>query len=629
MGGRSQSRTAFLLFACFAIAITVLATTPRRTEADPSKAGANVEQTSGTADPVTDCSGYFLDRFDHASYKGDDGSLEWSTDWIEDDPYGGGPWDGQVEIKNYELNIEDRPDTGMKPGARRTADLSGYDTATLSFDWRVPDAVDPGDEVTLDISVDGVNWVTLEVFSGLDHATDDTYSTDISAFISSTTTIRFRVTKYYGGRHEFFGIDNVRIDVTCNAGSIEEFCVEEYSDTGHAFWIRGIATDLIFEPMSGLFERFDNGTARLTGHISKRSNPDKGFNVVVDLTGEYTDGNWVYYTDFSGILRGTGDWEGAEVEITPRGHDFQWGVGANDKDGDFGASGWFYYKTLKQPDNGDHFYWDDIGDINVDFPECDPIEVCVEEYSDTGHAIWMPDIATDLIFDPDPGEFVSNGDGTATMTGTVRRRSNPNQGFNIIVNLSGEYTDGNFIFYSDFVGMFFGIGEWEGAVIDIFPRGHDFQWGVGANEKDGDLGASGWFEWFLVSQPDSGPHFVHKGDGDFNVDFVDCPQGTPAIDIRKQAEGPDLRVVEPFFPLDWEIAVTNTGDVPLVNVEVTDALLPLCDLFIGDLAVGETVTYTCTEPPLIEAYTNVAVVTGEGAGQTVTDEDPSTVEALR
>ena len=99
----------------------------------------------------------------------------------------------------------------------------------------------------------------------------------------------------------------------------------------------------------------------------------------------------------------------------------------------------------------------------------------------------------------------------------------------------------------------------------------------------------------------------------------------PKIDIRKQAEGVDSRVYPSGSDISYEIVVTNVGAVALTNVAVTDVEVPGCSRFIGDLAVGETYSYTCTAENVVAGFTNTAVVQGQADGRVVTDEDPSTI----
>jgi len=111
------------------------------------------------------------------------------------------------------------------------------------------------------------------------------------------------------------------------------------------------------------------------------------------------------------------------------------------------------------------------------------------------------------------------------------------------------------------------------------------------------------------------------------IDNIELEVGNPAIDIEKT---PDLQTVLSGTDVTFTIEVTNTGDVDLLNVEVTDVIAPDCDNEIGDLAVGASVTYECTLADVTEDLTNVAEVTGEDEnGNPVDDEDPAEVDVVR
>jgi hypothetical protein len=80
-------------------------------------------------------------------------------------------------------------------------------------------------------------------------------------------------------------------------------------------------------------------------------------------------------------------------------------------------------------------------------------------------------------------------------------------------------------------------------------------------------------------------------------------------------------------PASWTIKVTNTGDVKLHDVTVTDAKAPKCDRDLGIMNVGQSKTYTCSRPNTTENYTNVADVVGTSpTNQKVTDEDSAVVK---
>lgn len=100
----------------------------------------------------------------------------------------------------------------------------------------------------------------------------------------------------------------------------------------------------------------------------------------------------------------------------------------------------------------------------------------------------------------------------------------------------------------------------------------------------------------------------------------------PAIDIEKT---PDDTVVEFGAPHTFDIAVTNTGNLPLTGVVVTDPETPSCDRTIGDLAVGEVVAYSCDVAAVERFIDNVARVTGTGVdGTQVSDSDNAVVAPI-
>ncbi len=162
------------------------------------------------------------DNFETSSFSNNDGADAWSGDWIENDPEAGGagPSAGQVQVHNGLLTLDDYPNTGGHPSAAREVDLTGAENATLSFTFATSSGVDTSDAVTVEISNDGgATWSTLEVITGIHGAVQKNRSYDISAFISSETQVRFRVSKYYGGSNELFCVLYVEIKSDCDGGS--------------------------------------------------------------------------------------------------------------------------------------------------------------------------------------------------------------------------------------------------------------------------------------------------------------------------------------------------------------------------------------------------------------------------
>jgi uncharacterized repeat protein (TIGR01451 family) len=102
------------------------------------------------------------------------------------------------------------------------------------------------------------------------------------------------------------------------------------------------------------------------------------------------------------------------------------------------------------------------------------------------------------------------------------------------------------------------------------------------------------------------------------------PATHPAITIVKN---PKSQTVTSGGTATFTITVTNTGDVALTNVAVSDALSPNCNHTIGTLNPGQAVSYTCTRANVTASFNNVAVATGHAGATTVTAQDTAPVTA--
>jgi hypothetical protein len=145
-----------------------------------------------------------------------------------------------------------------------------------------------------------------------------------------------------------------------------------------------------------------------------------------------------------------------------------------------------------------------------------------------------------MIFET-PGSLVENADGTAQITGRVVDADHPSKGFDVTVNLDGRTYDepsgspktgGNanldtssWYYYTEASGVLNGVGPWAGAVIEFEGVGPAWQVGVGANLKNDNPGMASWLSWTVVHQPTGGANLQEYGQGDFNLDAVDCPVG--------------------------------------------------------------------------------------------------------
>ncbi len=160
------------------------------------------------------------------------------------------------------------------------------------------------------------------------------------------------------------------------------------------------------------------------------------------------------------------------------------------------------------------------------------------------HSITLPGISTEFSFDP-PGIWTQDESaGTATLTGTVWNDLNPTEGFEVDIVMSG-WTDGmpagsphigllssayvwnggpvdpdTFIYYTSWSGTLSGVGDFDGATIELTQRGPSWQTGYGANNKNLNFGASAWLNYVVTSQPNSGPALQSSGIGDVNIDHA-------------------------------------------------------------------------------------------------------------
>ena len=297
------------------------------------------------------------------------------------------------------------------------------------------------------------------------------------------------------------------------------------------------------------FTEYTNGTACLKGSVQRNG---LSFNVNVIYSGKTTTapalspkfelcataanthnaGGWCYYTNMSGTVAT----EGGVCDVVRRGPSFQLGTFGNLQENQFGGSGWF--SCTNNASVGDFNF--NIGSTVSCNTNGNVSNVCktynVQNVIDNcGCAVGMPYAvaiattsqgfcpgircsATNLI-------FKQNGDGTASITGTVTEANGRITTIN--VNLTGETStapsgspklelcnaantpsDG-WIYYTGMTGTM----TTNGQTLTLTRRGPAFQVGIRANGQNANFGGSGWFT------------LSDGREGDFNFDFTngtDC-----------------------------------------------------------------------------------------------------------
>jgi uncharacterized repeat protein (TIGR01451 family) len=159
----------------------------------------------------------FLDVFNSRAYTNSDGNVAWAGPWVEigDD---GDPTNGNIRIL---------VDGGSIPGqtyalrtlstaiVQRAANLAGYTSATLRFDYR-RFGLETNEFVNISASANGGG--TFTQIGQIGHAIDDgSYfpaSYDISAYASTGTVIRFTGSTGRDTTTDIVWLDNIRIDAS-------------------------------------------------------------------------------------------------------------------------------------------------------------------------------------------------------------------------------------------------------------------------------------------------------------------------------------------------------------------------------------------------------------------------------
>lgn len=156
-----------------------------------------------------------LDNFSTNVYTRNDGTANWSGNWIESDSGGGGSGGatgGAIRVIGGELRLQDG--VSGTPNIYREADLLGtpglnLTTAYLTYDYRTSNNLNNNDDIQVEISGNGgASWTILQAYSN-DSSGSERF--DITPYIANNTRVRFVLVNGYSDADEYFYVDNVQI----------------------------------------------------------------------------------------------------------------------------------------------------------------------------------------------------------------------------------------------------------------------------------------------------------------------------------------------------------------------------------------------------------------------------------
>ena len=153
------------------------------------------------------------DTLETNNYTGGSG---WTGGWTETgETTNSGAGDIRNSNDSGDRSIRITDDDGGVDYIQRTANLSGASAATLALDFR-NGGLDGGETATVEISSDGTTFVVLDTFDQNDANTYTTFTYDISAYISSTTTVRLSASTNLEN-NDFAYFDNITISTQAPA----------------------------------------------------------------------------------------------------------------------------------------------------------------------------------------------------------------------------------------------------------------------------------------------------------------------------------------------------------------------------------------------------------------------------
>ena len=149
------------------------------------------------------------DEFNAQAYTNNDGTLNWNADWREGDPAGtAGPVGNYVGVTTGGGQLFLHWAYVGDEWASRGADLSGYASAVLRYDWQTVNLVG-GQTVSVLVSTNGADpFVEVGTYTGTSSGSEEI---DITSFLSTNTTVRFENLSADWDNGDYGYLDNVEM----------------------------------------------------------------------------------------------------------------------------------------------------------------------------------------------------------------------------------------------------------------------------------------------------------------------------------------------------------------------------------------------------------------------------------
>ena len=363
------------------------------------------------------------------------------------------------------------------------------------------------------------------------------------------------------------------------------------TSTEHAFTLPGIAKALTFAA-PGRFVEYADGTASLSGVLTKNADPTKGFFVDLQFSGRIDPGHedhppadspkmelhpdqyvwnggpidpatYSYFDTVTGTLIGFGKWKGGKLLVSRDGPAVQLGFGANGKNLDFGIGTGLTTKTKHAPKNVN---WPKKanGDLDVDLD--DECFGCAGDPSPTKKAkdpmhvsMVLPGLAEDLV-QIVPGRFHERTDGTARFEALLARTADFERMFHLELELASRLVHGDeghppdgspwlgmkkkahkkkagpafpmtWTYFESLEGTLTGLGAFDGMVLDLARVDGTPQFGFGAAGESKGYGAAIPFAWTQLG-PSGLPQNSSAQIGELRVRMdVDCESAPVSLPI--------------------------------------------------------------------------------------------------